>query len=177
MATRRKALTIACAIAMVVAVIGFGMFIESGKDRLAERMGVERVDCNPIHDITCGPRSAWAWLKGVLDWARGASAQEHDRGWVLDVTIQILDFSDTRDEPVDTLQFRQYRRPPHDHVHWSEEGCVGAAVALGKMLEEAMASHISMANTPQELGLVALPHVACYSPSTQMYSVPKSGWE
>ena len=42
----------------VAAAVGLWALIDRGVDKVAEATGVERVECNTLHDITCGARSA-----------------------------------------------------------------------------------------------------------------------
>ena len=78
----------------VAAAVGLWALIDRGVDKVAEATGVERVECNALHDITCGARSAWSWMKPLMNLIGGREAEANEPEWVLSVSFQVLDFND-----------------------------------------------------------------------------------
>ena len=144
----------------VAAALGLWALIDRGVDKVAEATGVERVECNALHDITCGARSAWSWMKPLMNLIGGREAEANEPEWVLSVSFQVLDFNGEREEPVASLRFHEV----DEGGHRSRENCLATAKALEAVLEQGMTAHIAMASSPEEIGYVAMPMVSCYTP-------------
>ena len=63
-------------VAAIAAVYAFWAMVDKKLDTFADKLGVERIECDAMYDVTCTVRQQWAWAKGLLGWLQDWNSME-----------------------------------------------------------------------------------------------------